>query len=52
MYFDSRLWQFTEGSRLRIAATVLIGLVSAGVGIARLGLLGWLLAQPPWQESQ
>ena len=45
MYFDVRLWQFTEGFRGRIVATVLVGLLSAVVGIARLGLLGWLLAR-------
>lgn len=45
MYFDTRLWQFTKDFRLRIAATVLLGLLSATTGIVRLGLLGWLLAQ-------
>ena len=43
MYFDWRLWAFTEGLRLRIAGTVGIGLLAAAVGIARLALLGWLL---------
>ena len=43
MYFDWRLWAFTEGLRLRIAGTVGIGLLAASVGIARLALLGWLL---------
>ena len=45
MYFDKRLWTFTEGLRWRIAGAVLISLVSAAVGIARLALLGWLLAR-------
>ena len=45
MYFDRRLWQFTEGLRLRIAGAVLIGLLSAAAGIARLALLGWLLGR-------
>jgi len=45
MYFDIRLWQFTRGLRARIAGTVAIGLVGAAFGIARLALLGWLLAQ-------
>ncbi|MCH6587622.1 MAG: ABC transporter ATP-binding protein, partial [Proteobacteria bacterium] len=45
MYFDRRLWTFTEGLRWRIAGAVLISLVSAVVGIARLALLGWLLAK-------
>ncbi len=45
MLFDTRLWQFTRGVRLRIAATVALGIVSSLVGIGRLGLLGWLLAR-------
>ena len=45
MYFDTRLWQFTKGVRLRIAASAAIGLVAAIFGIARLALLGWLLAK-------
>jgi thiol reductant ABC exporter CydC subunit len=45
VYFDRRLWQFTEGVRLRIFWAVLVGLVSAAVGVARLALLGWLLAR-------
>ncbi|HXW23318.1 MAG TPA: ABC transporter ATP-binding protein [Xanthobacteraceae bacterium] len=44
MYFDRRLWQLTRGMRWRILVTVLMGLVSAAVGIARFALLGWLLA--------
>lgn len=45
MFFDTALWQFTRGVRLRITYAVLIGVLAAGVGIARLALLGWLLAQ-------
>ncbi len=45
MYFDRRLWIFTAGQRWRIAGAVAIALVSAAVGIARLALLGWLLAK-------
>ena len=45
MYFDRRLWQFTEGLRLRIVGAALLGLLSAAVGIARLALLGWLLGR-------
>ena len=45
MFLDARLWQFTEGLRWRIAGAVAVGLLAALVGIARLGLLGWLLAQ-------
>ena len=45
MLFDPRLWQFTLGVRARIAWTVAMGVASSLVGIARLGLLGWLLAR-------
>ena len=45
MYFDRRLWIFTEGQRWRIAGAVAIALASAAVGVARLALLGWLLAK-------
>lgn len=44
MYFDSRLWKLTEGVRLRICWTVVLGLSAAAAGIARLAMLGWLLA--------
>jgi ATP-binding cassette subfamily C protein CydCD len=44
MYFDIRLWQMTEGLRLRIAAGVGLGLLALAVGIARFAFLGWLLA--------
>ena len=43
MHFEPRLWHFTEGVRLRILWSVLIGLLAVGAGIARLGLLGWLI---------
>jgi len=39
MHFEPRLWQFTEGLRLRILGTTFIGLVAVGLGIARLALL-------------
>jgi ATP-binding cassette subfamily C protein CydCD len=45
MYFDRRLWALTTGVRGRIAATVLVGLAAVVAGIARLALLGWLLAR-------
>ena len=45
MLFDPRLWQFTRGVRLRIAATVAMGVFASLVGIGRLALLGWLLAR-------
>src|SRR5919109_5410057 len=43
MHIEPRLWTFTRGVRLRIAWTVLIGLVASALGVARLGLLGWLI---------
>ena len=45
MFFDPRLWQFTRGVRLRIAATVVMGVCASLVGMGRLALLGWLLAR-------
>ncbi|MBT6202964.1 MAG: ATP-binding cassette domain-containing protein, partial [Rhodospirillaceae bacterium] len=42
---DRRLWAFTAGVRGRIALSVFIGLAAAIVGIGRLALLGWLIAQ-------
>jgi len=44
MFFDSRLWIFTRGVRGRILASAAIGLLSSLFGVARLALLGWLLA--------
>ncbi len=43
MHFEPRLWTFTQGVRLRILAAVVIGLIAVGLGVARLGLLGWLI---------
>jgi len=45
MHWEPRLWAFTEGLRLRIVWSVLIGLASVGLGVARLALLGWLIGQ-------
>ncbi|MEQ9638591.1 MAG: thiol reductant ABC exporter subunit CydC [Alphaproteobacteria bacterium] len=45
MYFDPRLWQFTKGLRGAIAWSACLGLLAVVAGIARLALLGWLLAQ-------
>lgn len=45
MHFETRLWQFTEGVRLRMVYTVLIGLAATCFGIARLALLGWLIGR-------
>ena len=44
MYFDYRLWQFTEGMRGRMAGGVLLGLLALGAGIARYVFLGQMLA--------
>ena len=45
MYFDLRLWGYTIGVRLRIFSAVAIGILGVLFGIARLGLLGWLIAR-------
>lgn len=43
MFIDRRLWQMTHGVRGRIAFAVLVGVLAATIGVARLALLGWLL---------
>ncbi|HET9490655.1 MAG TPA: ABC transporter ATP-binding protein [Methylomirabilota bacterium] len=45
MYLDRTLLGFTSGLRARVAASAALGLVGVGLGIARLALLGWLLAR-------
>ena len=45
MYFDLRLWSFTKGVRGRIYGAVAIGILAVLFGIARLALLGWLIAE-------
>ena len=45
MHFEPRLWIFTAGVRLRILWAVLVGLAAVGFGVARLGLLGWLIGE-------
>src|SRR5471030_2751350 len=45
MPIEPRLLVFTKGVRGRIAAAVALGLFSVGMGVARLGLLGWLIGQ-------
>ena len=44
MYLSRDLWRFTAGLRWRIVGAVLLGLTAVAAGIARLALLGWLLA--------
>ena len=45
MFLNARLWQLTIGVHRRIFVAVLVGVVSSTVGIIRLALLGWVLAQ-------
>jgi ATP-binding cassette subfamily C protein CydCD len=45
VYLSRELWRFTAGVRARIAWAIVIGLVAVVAGIARLALLGWLLAR-------
>lgn len=45
MHIEPRLLVFTKGIRWRIAAAVALGLLSVGLGVARLALLGWLIGQ-------
>src|SRR5581483_3002885 len=45
MHIEPRLLVFTRGVRWRIAGTVGVGLLAVGLGVARLGLLGWLIGQ-------
>ena len=43
MHLELRLWRFTEGVRLRIFSSMIIGLFSSAFGVARLALLGWFI---------
>jgi ATP-binding cassette, subfamily B, bacterial len=45
MHLETRLWSFTEGVRGRIFFSMVIGLFAAGLGVARLALLGWLIGR-------
>ncbi len=45
MYLDRRLWAFARGMRGRIAWAAVLALAAVAFGIARLALLGWLLAR-------
>ena len=45
MYLEQKLWSFTEGVRSRIVLATVVGLLGAAAGVARLALLGWLIAQ-------
>ena len=54
MHFDLKLWRLTAGLRDRITWSVLLGLTSLCVGIARFAFLGQFLAGvfrgSPWRE--
>ena len=39
MHFESRLWAFTKGLRLRIVCTGIIGLAATTFGVARVEML-------------
>ncbi|HEX3952349.1 MAG TPA: thiol reductant ABC exporter subunit CydC [Stellaceae bacterium] len=45
MYFDRRLWELTRGLRGRISLAIFLGLCGSACGIARVALLGVLLAR-------
>jgi ATP-binding cassette subfamily C protein CydCD len=45
VYLDRTLLGFTSGLRSRVVASAALGLVGVVLGIARLALLGWLLAR-------
>jgi len=44
MFFDTRLWSLTVGARRAIVTCVALGVLAAVVGVARLALLGVLIA--------
>ncbi len=44
MLLEPRLWAFTKGLRWRIAYAVAVGMAAVVCGVARLALLGWLIA--------
>jgi ATP-binding cassette, subfamily B, bacterial len=54
MYFDYRLWQLTQGMRMRMAGGILLGLLALATGILRYVFLGQMLARvfqgDPWQR--
>jgi len=45
MHIEQRLFSFTAGVRGRIAWAVAVGLAAVAAGVARLALLGWLIAE-------
>ncbi len=45
MHVEQRLFSFTSGVRGRIAWAVAVGLAAVAAGVARLALLGWLIAE-------
>ncbi|MGB1237364.1 MAG: ABC transporter ATP-binding protein [Pseudomonadales bacterium] len=45
MYFNAKLWSLTVSIRRRIAVAVAMGLTGSVLGVCRLLLLGWLIAE-------
>ena len=43
MHFELRPWRFTKGVQHRIVFSVVIGMLSTILGVARLALLGWVI---------
>jgi ATP-binding cassette, subfamily B, bacterial len=44
MYFNSRLWRFTLGFRMRLFVGVAFGLLTAAAGVSRLAMSGYAVA--------
>ena len=44
MYFNLRLWRFTQGFRLRLSVGVFFGLLTAAAGVSRLAMSGYVVA--------
>ena len=45
MYFDLRLFQLTQGVRLRIFLSTVLGLIAVGAGVAGLAIFGIVIAR-------
>ena len=44
MFFNRRLFRFTEGVRLRLVLALIFGLLTAATGVSRLALSGYAIA--------
>ncbi len=51
MYFNTRLWEFTSGFRLRIMLGVVFGVLTAVAGVSRLVMSGYVVAMVFQEES-